>query len=48
MARREDQIEKDIGYLEELLPVSRKAMERQGPQRLDPSAHTQVLLATVA
>src|SRR6478735_8418488 len=32
----------------ELLPVSRKAMERKGPQRLDPSAHAQVLLATVA
>src|ERR1700676_2723052 len=32
----------------ELLPVSRKAMERKGPQRLDPSTHAQVLLATVA
>jgi RNA-directed DNA polymerase len=34
--------------LVELLPIGRKAMERQGPQRLDPSAHAQVLLATMA
>src|ERR1700676_1674014 len=32
----------------ELLPTGRKAMERKGPQRLDPSTHAQVLLATVA
>src|SRR5271154_3655951 len=32
----------------ELLPAGRKAMERQGPQWLDPSTHAQMLLATVA
>src|SRR5271154_4923807 len=32
----------------ELLPTGRKAMECKGPQRLDPSTHAQVLLATVA